>query len=177
MSAVLSSLEEDYSPDREVAQLRIPPHSLEAEKGVLGCVLLAPHEGMGLCVEKLKSGASAFYDLRHQALYELLIVMYDRKEAIERMIRAIDDYHISGVKTTLDFCRMVMNHEAFVSGNFDTHFVKNHFSPEMLSNVNEEELELAAYLAVKLLREHTVPVPVSNGGGTNTGNWKNNRLN
>ena len=40
MSAVLSSLEEDYSPDREVAQLRIPPHSLEAESSVLGGLLL-----------------------------------------------------------------------------------------------------------------------------------------
>ncbi len=40
MSAVLSSLEEDYSPDREVAQLRIPPHSLEAGSSVLGGLLL-----------------------------------------------------------------------------------------------------------------------------------------
>ena len=62
---------------------RLPPHSLEAEQGVLGCVLLAPNESLGLCVDKLKGGAEAFYDLRHQTLYELLVGMYDRKDPID----------------------------------------------------------------------------------------------
>jgi replicative DNA helicase len=62
---------------------RLPPHSLEAEQGVLGCVLLSPNESMGLCVDKLKGGAETFYDLRHQTLYDLLVGMYDRKEPID----------------------------------------------------------------------------------------------
>ncbi len=62
---------------------RLPPHSVEAEQGVLGCVFLSPHECLGLCVEKFKTGASVFYDLRHQVIYELLTEMYDRKEAID----------------------------------------------------------------------------------------------
>src|SRR5215212_1832089 len=52
-----------------------------------------------------------------------------RTEAIDRMIRAIDDYAITGVQTTLPFCKFAMQHEAFRSGNFDTHFVKKYFSP------------------------------------------------
>lgn len=40
MSAVLSSLEEDYGRDTQVAQLRIPPHSIEAESSVIGGLLL-----------------------------------------------------------------------------------------------------------------------------------------
>ena len=62
---------------------RLPPHSIEAEQGVLGCVLLSPHECMGLCIEKMKSGQETFYDLRHQAIYQLLAEMYDRKDAID----------------------------------------------------------------------------------------------
>ena len=62
---------------------RYPPHSTEAEQGVLGCVFLSPHECLGLCVEKFKTGPSVFYDLRHQVIYELLTEMYDRKEAID----------------------------------------------------------------------------------------------
>jgi acetyl-CoA carboxylase biotin carboxylase subunit len=54
----------------------------------------------------------------------------DRTEAIERMIRAIDEYNITGITTTLGFGRFVMQHEAFTSGNFDTHFVKKYFTPE-----------------------------------------------
>jgi replicative DNA helicase len=62
---------------------RLPPHSVEAEQGVLGCVFLMPHECLGECVEKFKQGSEVFYDLRHKAIYELLIEMYDRKEAID----------------------------------------------------------------------------------------------
>ncbi len=40
MSAVLSGLEEDFSGDKQIAQLRIPPHSVEAESSVLGGLLL-----------------------------------------------------------------------------------------------------------------------------------------
>jgi replicative DNA helicase len=40
MSAVLSAVATDYDPDREVALLRIPPHSIEAESSVLGGLLL-----------------------------------------------------------------------------------------------------------------------------------------
>jgi replicative DNA helicase len=62
---------------------RLPPHSIEAEQGVLGCVLLSPHDCMGECIEKLKSGHEIFYDLRHQTLFQTLTEMYDRKEAID----------------------------------------------------------------------------------------------
>lgn len=62
---------------------RIPPHSIEAEQGALGCVLLSPNECMGVCLETLRSGTKVFYDLRHQLLFDLLSEMYDRKDAID----------------------------------------------------------------------------------------------
>ncbi len=63
-----------------------------------------------------------------------------REEAIERCIAAIDNYQISGVKTTLDFGKFVLKHPAFRSGNFDTNFVKTHFSdPALLKDAMQEE--------------------------------------
>ena len=62
---------------------RLPPHAPEAEQGVLGCVLLSPNECVGQCVEKFKSGAEVFYDLRHQVIYQTLTDMYDQREAID----------------------------------------------------------------------------------------------
>ena len=63
-----------------------------------------------------------------------------REDAIRRCIEAIDDYQISGVKTTLDFGKYVLKHEAFVSGNFDTNFVKHYFSdPQVVNSAMEEE--------------------------------------
>src|SRR6266404_271396 len=62
---------------------RLPPHSMEAEQGVLGCVLLSPSDCMGICIEKFKAGSEVFYDLRHRHIYDLLAGMYDQQEAID----------------------------------------------------------------------------------------------
>ncbi|MEO0472370.1 MAG: biotin carboxylase, partial [Bacteroidota bacterium] len=49
---------------------------------------------------------------------------------------------------TLGFCKFVMGHEAFRSGNFDTHFVKTHFTPDMLrEDWTEAEAMLAGIVA------------------------------
>src|SRR5689334_25318755 len=61
---------------------RLPPHSIEAEQGVLGCAMLSPNECMGECIEKLKA-SDVFYDLRHRSIYEAMVEMYDHKEAID----------------------------------------------------------------------------------------------
>jgi propionyl-CoA carboxylase alpha chain len=70
---------------------------------------------------------------------KLVVWGNDRKEAIERTIEAIDNYQISGVKTTLDFGKFVLKHPAFVSGNFDTNFVKDHFSDTSVMYTSMEE--------------------------------------
>lgn len=62
---------------------RLPPHSPEAEQGVLGCILLSPNDSMGRCIEKLKAGPEAFYDLRHQTIFAAIGEMYDAREAID----------------------------------------------------------------------------------------------
>jgi replicative DNA helicase len=63
---------------------RLPPHSIECEKGVLGCVLLSPNECMGECLEKIRGdGKDVFYDLRHQTIFETLVTMFDTREAID----------------------------------------------------------------------------------------------
>jgi len=50
-----------------------------------------------------------------------------RSEAIEKMKRAIDEYQITGIETTLPFGKFVMDHEAFRSGEFDTSFVEKYY--------------------------------------------------
>ena len=70
-------------PDSSLAGDRLPPHSAEAEQGVLGCILLDPNASLGLCLETLKDGSEAFYDLRHREIYAALVEMYDQREAID----------------------------------------------------------------------------------------------
>jgi replicative DNA helicase len=62
---------------------RLPPHAIDAEQGVLGCVLLSPNEAMGECLRLVRPGKHAFYDERHRAIYALLVEMYDARQAID----------------------------------------------------------------------------------------------
>jgi pyruvate carboxylase len=59
------------------------------------------------------------------------------------MLRAIEEYEITGIQTTLPFCEYVFKHEAFIDGSFDTKFVDKYFTPENLQDV-DEEVELVA---------------------------------
>ncbi len=99
-----------------------------------------------------------------------------REDAIEKMIRAIDDYEITGIETTLGFCRFVMEHEAFRSGHFDTKFAEKYFTPEVLqTKPNEVEQQLAGVLAVTLLEQAKTKMTISaSSNGQNK--WKKNRL-
>jgi acetyl-CoA carboxylase biotin carboxylase subunit len=102
----------------------------------------------------------------------------DRDEAISRMIRAIDDYKITGVETTLSFCKFVLKHKAFTSGNFDTHFIKHHYSPEMLIEENDDEAIVAALFGAKLMSSAKAKNQVQVGEeNKNSSKWKPNRLN
>jgi acetyl-CoA carboxylase, biotin carboxylase subunit len=71
----------------------------------------------------------------------------DREEARKRMIRAIDEYNITGIKTTLPFCKFVFGHKAFINGSFDTKFVEKYFHAESLAVPNKEEEKVAAVMA------------------------------
>lgn len=74
---------------------------------------------------------------------KLVVWGKDRNEAIQKMIEAIDQYEISGVKTTLDFGKFVMRHEAFKSGDFDTNFIKHYYAePNALWTEYNEESEV-----------------------------------
>jgi len=82
-------------------------------------------------------------------LAKLITYGKNREAAIQLMIEAIANYHIEGVATTLPFGTFVMEHEAFRSGNFDTHFVKKYYDSAALKAKADTEAEIAAYIALK----------------------------
>ena len=82
-------------------------------------------------------------------LSKLITYGKDRPAAIRRMIDAIAGYHVEGVQTTLPFGDFVCRHPAFTSGDFSTHFVQQHYAPEMLEEQRRGEAELAAKVALR----------------------------
>ncbi len=108
---------------------------------------------------------------------KLITYSATRTQAIDRMIRAIEEYDITGVQTTLGFCKYVMQHPAFRSGNFDTHFVKNHFTPENLSNFKPDEEMIAAILSAMAFEKKQVNTTSQEKQETpQVSNWKRNRI-
>jgi replicative DNA helicase len=60
--------------DRTYGIDRLPPYSMEAEQGVIGCLLLAPKECLPEVILAIE-GTEAFYDLRHQTIYEAILAV------------------------------------------------------------------------------------------------------
>ena len=108
---------------------------------------------------------------------KLVVHASDRPAAIERMKRAIDDFRLSGVATTLAFGRFVMENEYFCRGDYDTHFVAKHFTPKHMHEEVPEEMEVVALLASQVAEQKKSASPTAPAQQTQTGSsrWKLHR--
>ncbi|WP_339846509.1 acetyl-CoA carboxylase biotin carboxylase subunit [uncultured Dokdonia sp.] len=147
----LSIAQEDLSIKGHALELRVyaedPLNDFLPSVGNLSTYILP--EGEGIRVDNgFEQGMDIpiYYD---PMLSKLIVYAPTREEAIELLSKAIDDYKIEGVQTTLPFGKFVCEHDAFRSGNFDTHFVKNYYSPEALKEGFKEEARIAALIALK----------------------------
>ena len=95
-------------------------------------------------------------------LAKLITYGKTREESIELMIKAIANYHIEGISTTLPFGTFVMEHEAFRSGDFDTNFVKKYYDSNKLKAKFDKEAEIAALVALKRYLEDKNIVRIPN---------------
>jgi acetyl-CoA carboxylase, biotin carboxylase subunit len=99
----------------------------------------------------------------------------NRNLAIEKTIRALREYDITGVETTISFCVFAIDHEAFRSGDFDTNFVAKYFNPTSFRPKQDlETMKIAVALAALVAGQEDVKNlprerPVES-------NWKRQRL-
>lgn len=98
-----------------------------------------------------------------------------REQAIDKMIRAIEEYEITGLETTLGFCDLVMKHKAFREGNFDTNFVSAHFHPSALQRPPDGKEALVAAMLAALVKEEVAASAIPQVTH-NFSLWKKNRL-
>jgi propionyl-CoA carboxylase alpha chain len=106
---------------------------------------------------------------------KLVIHGETRSAAISKMIRAIADYKITGIQTTLEFCKFALQHEAFVSGNFDTKFIERYFDPIVLKpKFTDQESELLAALALEFIsKENFIVTPNQEVSTAQSTSWRN----
>jgi acetyl-CoA carboxylase biotin carboxylase subunit len=105
----------------------------------------------------------------------------DRGEAIERLKRAIDEYEITGVQTTLTFGKWVLEHPDFLSGHFDTGFIPKYFKTDSIQMQPEDagEKEIVALLGASLAGAGDVtgePLTGKKALAKSHTKWRKNRL-
>jgi acetyl/propionyl-CoA carboxylase alpha subunit len=141
-------------------------------------------QGSGIRVDDcMESGMEIpiYYD---NMLAKLIVWAPNRLDAIARMRRAISEYVITGIETTLMFGDFVMTHPAFIEGKFDTHFIQQYFTPEamLLPVLNEQEQALLGVAALEFFQSEKSHVGSSDGnasvgGGALASDWYLNRKN
>jgi len=148
---VLPIKQEDLKIKGHALELRVyaedPLNDFLPSVGNLSTYILP--EGEGVRVDNgFEQGMDVpiYYD---PMLSKLITYGKDRNEAIELMLKAIQDYKIEGVSTTLPFGTFVFNHDAFVSGDFDTNFVKKFYSADIIKENQAKEAEVAVLVALK----------------------------
>lgn len=120
----------------------------DVENGFLPCLGRVSHvrepSGPGVRVDSaLFAGmeVSQHYD---SLLAKLIVWGRDRAEATARARRALAEYEIVGMKTTLPFHRQLLADEAFLAGESDTHFVERRFQPAREGGAEAESALIAA---------------------------------
>lgn len=112
----------------------------------------APPGGIGVRVD---SGCSV--DGRVEIYYDPMISKLiawgpDRSSAIDRMTQALQEYDVVGVRTTIPFCRDVMQDEDFREGKYSTRFVEDRYLDLRASAATDQIREAAALAAVLIER-------------------------
>ena len=135
-------------------------------------VHLKPAGGIGIREDRgIDEGGevSVFYD---PMIAKLIAWGQTREEMLGRMLRALREYEILGVKTNIPLCEFVLTHRDFCAGTIDTHFLQRHFTSDSLSLPDEEVMRTAAIVAVMTAngsKQH------ENGLRSNWNEWKNQR--
>ncbi|MBT8218277.1 MAG: acetyl-CoA carboxylase biotin carboxylase subunit [Bacteroidia bacterium] len=171
---VLSFFQEDLKITGHALELRIyaedPLNDFLPSVGTLDTYVTPSGEGIRLD-DSYEEGMTIpiYYD---PMIAKLVTYGSNREEAIQRMREAIDAYHIKGAQTTLPFGKFVCDHEAFISGNFDTHFIKNYYSKEHILEQQGTEMAVAAKAGLRFFLEERDRLRVNNRIPSS---WKNNR--
>lgn len=110
-----------------------------------------------------------FYD---PMIAKLVVHAPTRQEAIERMDRAIDEYQINGIQTTLPFGKWAIRAEAFSKGQYDTKFIEKYFKPEYLVRKDDAAERIAALLGATIWEKERKPAQAVSTANGSVSKWK-----
>ncbi len=171
----LSFTQEELKINGHAIELRVcaedPMNNFLPDTGKLE--MYQPPKGPGVRVDdgyEQGQDIPIFYD---PMIAKLITHAATREEAVDRLCRAIDEYYIKGIQTTLSFGKWAVKTEPFLSGNFDTKFIDKYFKPEYLKADDTDAEEVAALLAAHVWNSNKKAKPEAvAAGGASLSNWK-----
>jgi acetyl-CoA carboxylase biotin carboxylase subunit len=89
-----------------------------------------PPGGIGVRVDSHAYQGYKILPYYDSLVSKLIVWAGNRPDCIRRMQRALDEYVIDGIHTTIPFHLRVLSHDAFVAGDFNTRFIEKYFSNE-----------------------------------------------
>ena len=147
---VLSFKQEDLVINGHAIELRVcaedPYNNFLPDTGKLE--LYTVPKGPGVRVDDGYEQGQAIPIYYDPMIAKLIVHAPTRNEAIQKMSRAIDEYHIKGIQTTLPFGKWAIHTDAFSEGNFDTKFIDTYFKSELLQSDDAATQEVAAQVAL-----------------------------
>ena len=147
---VLSFKQEDLAINGHAIELRVcaedPYNNFLPDTGKLE--LYTVPKGPGVRVDDGYEQGQAIPIYYDPMIAKLIVHAPTRNEAIQKMSRAIDEYHIKGIQTTLPFGKWAIHTDAFSEGNFDTKFIDTYFKSELLQSDDAATQEVAAQVAL-----------------------------
>src|SRR5512141_733798 len=112
---------------------------------------------------------SLYYD---PLVAKLCVLGSDRANAIMRMKRALSEYKILGIGTSIPFHQRLLQSTSFIGGHFDTAFLDERVTMEQGGSVeNERVAAIVAALLTHDRRQHALSIPPPSGSGARNG-WR-----
>lgn len=96
----------------------------------------------------------------------------DRNQVITRMLRALEEYHLLGIRTNISYLRRIINHPRFISGDYDTLFISNYLNDLSQSNESQEESIALAAAAILSYKRNEKSALVHTNEKTKLSAWK-----
>jgi acetyl/propionyl-CoA carboxylase alpha subunit len=105
-----------------------------------------------------------YYD---SLLAKVIVWGRDRAEVLNRLERALGEYRVLGVKTTIPLFQQLLRNEAFRSGEIDTHFLERHLEGSSVVRDEDDAALVVAAVLSHARRGRNGGIPASKANGSN----------
>ena len=140
LGEVLTLKQEEIKINGWAIEVRVntedPQNRFSPQTGLIDLIKFP--EGEHIRIETGAENGSVVTPYFDSMVAKIIVTGNDRQDCIAKTFEALTNFNLNGLKTTVPFCRAVLQHPAFVDASYTTRWVDSVFNVEMLENEDEE---------------------------------------